>query len=226
MGRCIGGNDMKKKGLFYIVVILVCGGFFFIADHSPKSMLHLYDKDEGFFLRIRSEKATEHIKEQLEEDHAYLNQLHEEFQYLHTQFEAHDFLNENLQLDGPLFADTFLYLDTCATSYDELREEALRYVDKDSVRKRAKELSENRQYQKIYIAYIHKNFSYVPEAFQSPLPQQIAYLRKIFQFLKDNRKDWTAYDRGILFDREDVRIRYEEMLHALINGGMKDGEDI
>lgn len=226
MGRCIGGNDMKKKGLFYIVVILVCGGFFFIADHSPKSMLHLYDKDESFFLRARSEKATEHIKIQLKEDHAYLKQLHEEFQYLHTQFEAHDFLYENLRLDGPSFADTFLYLDACGASYDELREEALRYIAKDSVRKRAKQLSDNREYQKIYIAYVNENFSDVSEAFTTPLPQQIASLREIFQYLKDHQKDWTVYDRGILFDREDVRIRYEEMLQALINGGMKDGEDI
>lgn len=226
MGRCIGGNDMKKKGLFCIVVILVCGGFFFIADHSPKSMLHLYDKDEGFFLRARSEKATEHIKIQLKEDRAYLKQLHEEFQYLHTQFEAYDFLYENLRLDGPSFADTFLYLDTCAASYDELREEALHYIDKDSVRKRAKQLSDNRKYQKIYIAYVNENFSDVSEAFTTPLPQQIASLREIFQYLKDHQKDWTVYDRRILFDREDVRIRYEEMLQALINGGMKDGEDI
>lgn len=217
---------MKKKGLFYIVVILICGGFFFIADHSPKSMLHLYDKDEGFFLRARSEKATEHIKIQLKEDRAYLKQLHEEFQYLHTQFEAHDFLYENLRLDGPSFADTFLYLDACGASYDELREEALRYIAKDSVRKRAKQLSDNREYQKIYIAYVNENFSDVSEAFTTPLPQQIASLREIFQYLKDHQKDWTVYDRGILFDREDVRIRYEEMLQALINGGMKDGEDI
>lgn len=204
---------MYYIGAMMIVCACIIGGYLINYRQGQARTITIEGSKAEYQLQTRNEKEYDKVKEQLEKDRVYFEGKNNEFRQLHEGFQAHDFFDANIYLDGPQFTDTYAYLKERQETYDHLREEVLTYLSKENIEQRGKDLEVADRFEDVYQEYEEKNFGDLREDYRSSLPKQIIELTNIFDYLRAHEDGWAVDEERMIFDDEGVYEEYQRLLN-------------
>lgn len=201
-----------KKGKFFVFIIgfIVLGGVIYGITTFFSGEMKVKVENQTF-----DNKHETIVKNQLKKDEEYIQKKHEEFQNLHNEVQAYDFLNENLKNDGPEFTITMQYIQEIRSQYETIIGEIETYFNEATIQERGKELKVSEESSKLYEEEYEKAFLTLKSGFSSNLPGQLKALEDIFTFLKQKQDGWAIQEKGLLFDKQEDMEEYKRLLENL-----------
>lgn len=175
--------------------------------------------------RKTNEDQYQKVEAQLMKDHEAFEQLASDFDQLHEDFQAHDFLGENVQVDGPNYEETFFYLESTGNELQRIKQEVKDLLSEEQIAKRSEDLQVTQEFMDLYERTFDENFSYLNMEFNTNMPKQTEALRNIFLYLKEHQDRWAVYQKGIIFDKQEYVDGYKELLQIFADIQPTDHEE-